>query len=99
MLKFATREIQPPGPHLSGCDRTFFAFVHGAAIEVLPFVQPVFDLIVASSVCAFVPDYQQTLSDLQLLLKEDGVFVQWDWRSVFAHEQKRYDAGANGNSW
>lgn len=40
-----------------------------------------FDLIVASSVCAFLPDYSETLSLLKSLLKEGGTFVQWDWLS------------------
>jgi len=40
-----------------------------------------FDLIVASSVCSFLPDYEETLGLLKSLLKEGGVFVQWDWLS------------------
>jgi 2-polyprenyl-3-methyl-5-hydroxy-6-metoxy-1,4-benzoquinol methylase len=39
-----------------------------------------FDLIVASSVCAFVPNYLQTLQDLKRLLKPGGLFIQWDWQ-------------------
>ncbi len=42
--------------------------------------EPRFDLIVASSVCAFVPDYENTLSTLKLLLKDGGTFIQWDWK-------------------
>jgi 2-polyprenyl-3-methyl-5-hydroxy-6-metoxy-1,4-benzoquinol methylase len=42
-------------------------------------LQSGFDLIVASSVCAFVPDYERTLIDLGSLLKPGGLFVQWDW--------------------
>ncbi|MEM7116302.1 MAG: class I SAM-dependent methyltransferase [Chloroflexota bacterium] len=38
-----------------------------------------FDLVVASSALAFVPDYQETLTLLKQLLKEAGLFVQWDW--------------------
>lgn len=38
-----------------------------------------FDLIVCSSVCAFVEDYPQTLKQLASLLSEGGVFVQFDW--------------------
>ena len=38
-----------------------------------------FDLIVASSVCAFLPDYESTLQLLKTLLKPNGLFVQWDW--------------------
>lgn len=45
-----------------------------------PVFESGFDLIVASSVCAFVPDYEKTLSDLKLLLKEGGLFIQWDWK-------------------
>ncbi|HEY9031218.1 MAG TPA: class I SAM-dependent methyltransferase [Kangiella sp.] len=40
-----------------------------------------FDLIVASSVCGFLPDYEMTLGLLKSLLKSGGVFVQWDWLS------------------
>jgi len=38
-----------------------------------------FDLIVASSVCGFLPDYEMTLGLLKSLLKKGGVLVQWDW--------------------
>ncbi|GJL82561.1 MAG: methyltransferase [marine bacterium B5-7] len=38
-----------------------------------------FDLVVASSVCAFLDDYQLTLALLKRLLKPNGLFVQWDW--------------------
>ena len=38
-----------------------------------------FDMIVASSVCAFLPDYPATLKHLISLLKPGGLFVQWDW--------------------
>lgn len=38
-----------------------------------------FDVIVASSVCSFLPDYPQTLALLKTLLKPNGCFVQWDW--------------------
>ena len=38
-----------------------------------------FDLIVASSVCAFLPDYERSLKLLKSLLIPNGMFVQWDW--------------------
>jgi len=38
-----------------------------------------YDLIVASSVCSFLPDYEGTLRLLKTLLKPNGIFVQWDW--------------------
>ncbi len=39
-----------------------------------------FDLIVASSVCAFIPDFEKTLADLKTLLNPGGLFIQWDWK-------------------
>ncbi|MEH6343562.1 MAG: class I SAM-dependent methyltransferase [Bermanella sp.] len=39
-----------------------------------------FDLIVASSVCAFIPNFEKTLADLKALLNPGGVFIQWDWK-------------------
>ena len=38
-----------------------------------------FDLIVASSVCGFLPNYNEILGLLKSLLVPNGVFVQWDW--------------------
>lgn len=38
-----------------------------------------FDLVVASSVCAFVPDYPATVQALAALLKRGGMFMQFDW--------------------
>jgi len=38
-----------------------------------------FDLIVASSVCSFLPDYEAALCDLVSIMKPGGLFVQWDW--------------------
>ena len=40
-----------------------------------------FDLIVASSVCSFLPDYESILPMLKSLLVKGGIFVQWDWLS------------------
>ena len=38
-----------------------------------------FHLIVASSVCSFLPDYEYTLGGLAQALNVPGYFVQWDW--------------------
>lgn len=38
-----------------------------------------FDVIIASSVCSFLPDYANTLTLLKSLLVENGTFIQWDW--------------------
>jgi predicted TPR repeat methyltransferase len=45
-----------------------------------------FDLIVASSVCSFLPDFEKTLAMLKLLLVPGGVFVQWDWLTTGEHD-------------
>lgn len=41
-----------------------------------------FDLIVASSVCSFLPDYPSTLKLLKSMLKPNGIFIQWDWAAA-----------------
>ncbi|MDA4848800.1 class I SAM-dependent DNA methyltransferase [Hoeflea poritis] len=45
----------------------------------LPALGQPFDLIVASSALAFVPDYRTIVGNLVPLLREGGLFVQWDW--------------------
>lgn len=42
-------------------------------------LQTPFDLIVASSVCSFLPDYEAALGHFKRLLKPGGLFLQWDW--------------------
>ena len=38
-----------------------------------------YDLVVCSSVCAFLEDYPGTVEALVALLRPGGLFVQWDW--------------------
>ena len=38
-----------------------------------------FDVVVCSSVCAFLNDYAMTAETLVRLLRPGGLFVQWDW--------------------
>ncbi|MCC2614734.1 class I SAM-dependent methyltransferase [Aestuariibacter halophilus] len=40
------------------------------------------DLVVASSVCGFLPDYPATMKLIAAVLKPGGWFVQWDWLST-----------------
>jgi 2-polyprenyl-3-methyl-5-hydroxy-6-metoxy-1,4-benzoquinol methylase len=49
-----------------------------------------YDLIVASSVCAFLDDYPGTVRALARLLGPRGVFIQWDW------EREEDDPDAHG---
>ena len=52
-----------------------------------PLLASKFDLIVASSVCSFLTDYDATLRDLSSLIKPGGWFVQWDWISDMPEER------------
>lgn len=54
-------------------------FLSPDLIEQHVSLQKPFDLIVASSVCSFLADYESTLGLFKKLLKPSGVFVQWDW--------------------
>ena len=47
---------------------------------------PHFDLIYASSVCSFLPDYENAITALTHLLKPGGHFVQWDWQASDGEE-------------
>ncbi|MBD3670639.1 MAG: methyltransferase domain-containing protein [Gammaproteobacteria bacterium] len=60
--------------------------IHTIASELTPdlaeqdeLFAPKFDLIVASSVMAFVDDYSATLRLLKTLLRPGGSLVHWDW--------------------
>jgi 2-polyprenyl-3-methyl-5-hydroxy-6-metoxy-1,4-benzoquinol methylase len=55
-----------------------------------------FDLIVASSVCGFLPDYNLTLRDLSSALNLGGLFVQWDWLNEMPIERIRNAYKASG---
>jgi 2-polyprenyl-3-methyl-5-hydroxy-6-metoxy-1,4-benzoquinol methylase len=56
-------------------------YLSNELVQTTPELENKFDLIVASSVCGFLPDYETTLYLLKSLIKKDGVFVQWDWLS------------------
>ena len=53
--------------------------INAEAVRQRPELTDKFDLIVASSVCSFLPDYEATLLDFSLMMKPGGCFVQWDW--------------------
>jgi len=44
-------------------------------------LQNKFNLIVASSVFGFIPEYKSTLILLKSILAADGILIQWDWLS------------------
>ena len=51
-------------------------------IENNALLQQKFDLLTASSVCAFLPDYDAILALLRSLMTPNGTYVQWDWLSI-----------------
>jgi 2-polyprenyl-3-methyl-5-hydroxy-6-metoxy-1,4-benzoquinol methylase len=46
----------------------------------VPLGEP-YDLVVCSSVCAFLDDYAGSVSRLAARLRPGGLFVQWDWEA------------------
>ncbi|USD67903.1 class I SAM-dependent methyltransferase [Vibrio sp. SCSIO 43136] len=45
-----------------------------------------FDLIVASSVCGFLDDFQQGAEIIASLLDDGGLFVHWDWLAASSED-------------
>ena len=62
------------------------AELSGQSIAAEPELTNQFDLIVASSVCSFLPDYLNTLSLCKRLLLPEGHFIQWDWLAATPDE-------------
>lgn len=60
--------------------------VHGVVDDL----DDAFDLIVASSVCAFI-DYPAALKQVARLLKPNGVFIQFDWEDENATIESHKD--------
>lgn len=58
---------------------TLSTFLSKESIDANQILHGRFDLIVASSVCSFLTNYEDTLILLKSLLTKNGVFVQWDW--------------------
>lgn len=58
---------------------TISDFLCDELINNHPLLDQKFDLIVASSVCSFLPDYESSLGQLKSLLTSGGLFIQFDW--------------------
>ncbi len=54
-------------------------FLSRELIASHPQFQQKFDLITASSVCAFLSNYDEALALLRSVLLPAGTFLQWDW--------------------
>jgi 2-polyprenyl-3-methyl-5-hydroxy-6-metoxy-1,4-benzoquinol methylase len=61
--------------------------VSPASIAVNPDLLGDFDLVLASSVCSFLPDYELTLTSLASIMKPGAYFVQWDWATEMPAER------------
>jgi 2-polyprenyl-3-methyl-5-hydroxy-6-metoxy-1,4-benzoquinol methylase len=75
--------------------------VSAVSIAANPDLLADFDLVLASSVCSFLPDYELTLTDLASVMKPDGYFVQWDWAREMSAERIKSafkDAGLSPNA-
>ena len=62
-------------------------YLSGDLIKSSEVLRSPFDLVVASSVCSFLPDYEGTLALLKSLIKRHGHFVQWDWQTEDLNEE------------
>lgn len=88
--------IDPSGPMIAKVEAAGLAKVkarHGVVDDAFAreFESSV-DLVVASSVCAFVPDYLGLLNHIATMLREGGVFLQLDWQD----EKATLDDHGNG---
>ena len=57
------------------------------SVSTEPCFKDKFDVVVASSVCSFLPDYAATLCAITDLMKPGAVFVQWDWLAEMPPEK------------
>ena len=76
MIDRLRRKIDRLG--LTNVHTTTEAVEHAVRHNIALFGSP-FDLVVCSSVCAFLDDYAGTTGTLGRLLRPGGLFVQWDW--------------------
>ena len=75
---------------------TLVAAVDNQAIGGHPLLSAKFDIVIASSVCSFLPNYEATLCSLSSLINPSGWFVQWDWISDMPDERIRKAFKASG---
>lgn len=67
-----------------------------SAIREHPMFAQGYDLILASSVCSFLPDYAAALRDLSQLLRPGAHFAQWDWLEDMPIDRIRKAYAATG---
>lgn len=70
--------------------------INAETIRNNPVLANQFDLVVASSVCSFLPDYEATLRELSTILSPGAYFVQWDWMADMPAQRIRSAFKASG---
>jgi 2-polyprenyl-3-methyl-5-hydroxy-6-metoxy-1,4-benzoquinol methylase len=75
---------------------TLVATVDNQSFGDHPLLSAKFDIVVASSVCSFLPNYEETLCSLSTFINPSGWFVQWDWISDMPEERLRKAFEASG---
>lgn len=73
--------------------QTLVSELNAADIYNQEVLQKPFDLIIASSVLAFIPNQQEKLEQLKGLLHPQGSFIQWDWQKL----EEQADFGFHSN--
>jgi len=76
MIDVLDKKIAASG---SGNVSTLAATIDHSSIKANPNLLSKFDLVVASSVCSFLPDFKKTLCDIATIMNPDSIFVHWDW--------------------
>ena len=70
--------------------------LNAESIRANPELLDNFDLIVASSVCSFLPNYESTVRDLSSVMRPGACLVQWDWMEDMPKERIQNAYGAAG---
>ncbi len=56
-------------------------------VAIHPAFRNQFDVVVASSVCGFLPNYADISDIIYSLLEKGGYFIHWDWLAVSEKEE------------
>jgi 2-polyprenyl-3-methyl-5-hydroxy-6-metoxy-1,4-benzoquinol methylase len=76
MIDVLDKKMAKGGP---GNISSLVATIDHASIAASPYELSKFDLVVASSVCSFLPDLEATLCHIATIMNPNGIFVHWDW--------------------
>ncbi|MBA5760786.1 methyltransferase domain-containing protein [Vibrio sp. 404] len=60
-------------------------------VAIHPAFRNQFDLVIASSVCGFLPNYADVSDIIYSLLEDGGHFIHWDWLAAHPDEEMAMD--------